>query len=296
MKSRRIKRLAKAIRFDRAMIDHERIIEDAEVSFENARRSESALIHTLSGYKLPRLIWAGGMAAVFLIILSGVVCFVLFGKVNEMRDELELVRRDNAIAPVDDSATINFYLKEHQDTIAQHASLNSVTAPQAQMRISRDDIFYYEFLDDGQESMRPGIIVRGPLYQRQESSPGAPAISNGHTLTLSEAKEAADFDLVVPSWLHPGYKPSQIRKIEGRDALQLLYTNGINSISLFEQPLDGRRGLEPQDFREYAVYRNKGQTGGTILAWRDDALSYVLIGNIEMSQLMEMAQSISAGK
>ncbi|MHC4542316.1 MAG: hypothetical protein ACYS74_21440, partial [Planctomycetota bacterium] len=78
--------------------------------------------------------------------------------------------------------------------------------------------------------------------------------------------------------------------------LQLLYTDGINSVSLFEQPLDGQRWLEAKDFREYAVYRNAEQVGGTILAWRDDALSYVFIGNIEMSQLMDMAQSISAGR
>jgi hypothetical protein len=278
------------------VIDHERIIKDAEVSFENARRSEQALINTPFRYRLPRLIWAGGIAAALLIIISGAVCFVLFRQINELRGELERTQRDIALVPTDDSAIINFYLKEHQSTTARHASLNSVTVPPVQMRISRDDILYYEFLDDDQESMRPGIIVRGPLYQRQESSPGAPAISNGHTLTLSEAKEAADFDLVVPSWLHPGYKPGGIRKIEGRDALQLLYTNGIDSISLFEQPLDGHRGLEPKDFREYAVYRNKGQAGGTILAWRDNALSYVLIGNIEMSQLMDMARSISAGK
>jgi hypothetical protein len=88
----------------------------------------------------------------------------------------------------------------------------------------------------------------------------------------------------------------QIRRIEGRDAMQLLYTDTINSVSLFEQSLDGDLGLSPQDFREYAIYCNKGQTGGTILAWKDDALSYVLIGNIEMSQLMDMAQSISALK
>jgi hypothetical protein len=296
MKYRRVKRLTKAIRFDRAMIDHERIIKDAEVSFENAIRSESALIHTLTRYKLPRLIWAGGIAAALLIVLSGVVCFVLSKKVTELRDELEQTRRDFAIAPVEDSATINFYLKEHQDIIARHVSLNPITATPMQIHIDRDDIFYYEILNNQPAYTHPGIIVRGPSYQRQKSSPGEPAISNGHTLTLSEAKEAANFDLVVPSWLHPGYKPGRIRKIEGRDALQLLYTNGINSISLFEQPLNGWRGLEPQDFREYAVYRNKEQAGGTILAWRDNALSYVLIGNIEMSQLMEMAQSISAGK
>jgi hypothetical protein len=96
--------------------------------------------------------------------------------------------------------------------------------------------------------------------------------------------------------LHPGYSLDQIRRIEGRDALQLLYTDGINSVSLFEQSLDGRRGLQPKDFREYAVYRNAEQGAGTILAWKDDARSYVLIGNIEMSQLMNMAMFISAGK
>jgi len=88
----------------------------------------------------------------------------------------------------------------------------------------------------------------------------------------------------------------QIRRIEGRDALHLLYTDGINTVSLFEQPLEGQRGLAPHDFREYAVYRNKGQAGGAILAWRDDTVSYVLVGNAEMSQLMDMAQSINATK
>jgi hypothetical protein len=164
------------------------------------------------------------------------------------------------------------------------------------MHVSRDDIIYYELFDEEPEFIHPGIILRGPLSERQISSHEAPAISNGHTMTLSEARETADFGLVAPPRLHPGYSLDQIRRIEGRDALQLLYTDGINSVSLFEQPLDGQRGLSRQDFREYAVYRNAGQAAGTILAWRDDALSYVLIGNTEMSQLMDMAQSISAGR
>ena len=164
------------------------------------------------------------------------------------------------------------------------------------MQVNPNDLLYYELPDGGPESMRPGIIVRGPLSQGQTSSPKAPTISNGHMLSLSEAKEAADFDLVAPPWLHPYYRLDQIRAIEDCDTLQLLYTDGINSMSLFEQPLDGRRGLEPKDFREYAVYRNEEQMGGTILAWRDGALSYVLIGNIDLSQLMDMAQSISAAR
>ncbi len=196
----------------------------------------------------------------------------------------------------DDSATINFYLREHQDVVARNASLNLSPPQPARMRVSRHDILYYEFFDERPEFMRPGIIVRGPSSERQVIPPEAPAISNGHTLTLSQARKTVNFNLVSPPRLHPGYMLDKIRSIEGRDALHLLYTDGINTVSLFEQPLDGERGLGPQDFREYAVYRNKGQAGGAILAWRDDALSYVLIGNAEMSQLMDMAQSISAGK
>ena len=196
----------------------------------------------------------------------------------------------------DDSATINFYLKEHQDIVAQTVSANISMPPAARMSVDRHDVLYYEFMDEPYEFSRPGIIVRGPSYEQPTSSPEVPAIANGHSLTLSEAREAANFELVSPPRLHPGYMLDQIRRIEGRDALHLLYTDGINTVSLFEQPLEGQRGLVPQDFREYAVYRNKGQVGGAILAWRDDTVSYVLVGKAEMSQLMDMAQSITAAK
>jgi hypothetical protein len=195
----------------------------------------------------------------------------------------------------DESARLNFYLREHRDVAAQLASFEP-SAPAARVDVPRNDILYYEFMDEPYEFARPGIIVRGPSSKHQTNYSKAPAITNGHTLTLSEARKAADFDLVSPPRLHPGYMLDQIRRIEGRDALHLLYTDGIHTISFFEQPLDGQRGLVPQDFREYALYRNKGQAGGTILAWRDDALSYVLVGNTEMSQLMDMAQAINAAK
>jgi hypothetical protein len=270
-----------------------------ELDIFESQKAGKQISHSRPALNIRRIIFhrqMGYRAAAFLIVISLAACFVLSGKVTELKAELEQVRRDSAIAPTDDSATINFYLREHQDMLAQNASRNSAPIPPVQMHIDRDSILYYEMFDDQPDYMRPGIIVRGPSYQSQVGSPQAPAISNGHTLTLSEARQSADFNLVAPSRLFPGYCLDQIRRIEGRDAMQLLYTNGINSISLFEQPLDGRRGLEPEDFREYAVFQNKGKAGGTILAWRGDALSYVLIGNAEMSQLMDMAQSISAGK
>ena len=181
-----------------------------------------------------------------------------------------------------------------QDVVARHASFSAAAPQPVQMYVNQHDVMYYEPFDDEPEYMHPGIIVRAPLSPHQISSPEALVISNGHTLSLSEAKETTDFNLVAPLRLHPGFQLDQIRRIDGRDALQLLYPNAIKSVSLFEQPLDGQRGLEAKHFREYAVYRNTEQAAGTILAWRDHELSYVLISNADMSQLMDMAQSISA--
>jgi hypothetical protein len=303
MKRKKIERLAEKISIDRAAIDHERILLDAEAALESPKSPATSHVRIPLQRRFPLLVCAGSLAAAFLIVSSLVACFVLSGKVNNLRNKLDQARRDVALAQqntapaqADDTATINLYLKEHQQVVAQHASMNQATAQPAQMHVNKHDILYYESFDDGPEYMSPGIIVRGPSSQLQTGSSEAPVISNGHTMTLSEAIESTNFDLVAPPCLYPYYRLDQLRKIEGRDALQLIYTNGINSISLFEQPLNGRRGLAPKDFREYAVYQNKGQGGGTILAWRDETLSYVLIGNIEMSQLMDMAQSISAGR
>ena len=262
-------------------------------AFEKSKQTKSVFVQP----NIWRIIMgsrAGSLAAVFLLISSWLACFVLYREVTDLRKES--AQHDVALTGTDDSATINFYLREHQDFVAQKASLSPAALQPLQMQVSQPDIMYYEIFNEQPDYLYPGIIVRGPSSQHQTDPTEFPAISNGHTLSLSQVQETANFDLVLPSWLHPGYKLSQIRRIEGRDAFQLLYINGIDSVSLFEQPLDGQRGLSRQDFREYAVYQNKEQAPGTILAWRDDALSYVLIGNIKMSQLMNMAQSIRARK
>ena len=203
----------------------------------------------------------------------------------------------------DDLTTINFYLTEHQVAVAQTISADIPPRPAARMYLDRDDIMYYEFMDDFPEFTRPGVIFRGPASQPEISSPKAPTISNGHILTLSQARNAVDFDLVAPPRLHPGYILDSIRKIDGHNSLHLLYTNGIDTLSLFEQPLEGERRLAAQDFREYAVYRGVEsaadwlkQDAGTILAWSTGDLSFVLISKVDMSQLMDMAQFISAAK
>lgn len=274
-----------------------------ETTLEEPSKLEAVQINVRSWRRFQRLAWAGGLAAAFLVVLSLVIALIRSNEVADLRVELESARRDVAFARQDDvpngsddTTTINLYLEEHRDVVARYASQSLASVQPVQMRVSQHDVLYYEFFGDEPEDMRPGIIVRGASSLRRISPPESPVISNGHTLTLSEARQAAAFELQAPAWLDPGYALDKVRRIEGRDALQLLYTDGINSVSLFEQSLDGQRRLEPKDFREYAVYRNSEQAGGTILAWKDDELFYVLIGNTDMSQLMDMAQSISAGK
>ena len=237
--------------------------------FESQEKSKKTTSATFEPNIWRIMLWnkAGCLAAAFLIISSLAACFVLSRKVTDLRDELELARRDIALARTDDSATINLYLREHRDVVARHVSFSPAAPQPAQMRVNPHDILYYEFLDDEPEYMSPGIIVRGPSTQRQISSPQAPTIANGHTLTLSEARKTSNFDLVAPPRLHPGFRLNEIRRIDDRDALHLLYTDGANTISLFEQHLEAERRLVAQDFREYAVYRYKRQAGGAILAW-----------------------------
>ena len=292
-KVKNIKELVKKLRYDASTQMYDRIF-DSILQEHNRLDQHKSTVNQPNTWKFILGSRVGSLAAAFLIISSLITCFILSNKNADLKNELELAQRDITAAPIDDSVTINFYLKEHQDTIARYASHDSAALQPMQMQINQDDLLYFELFGNQPEFLSPGIFVRRPPFQHQINSSDTPTVSNGHALTLSEARETADFDFVSPTWLNPGYMFDQIKRIEDRDTLHLIYTDSINTLSLFEQPLDGQRGLSPQDFREYAVYQNEGQTGGIILTWRDNALSYILIGNAEMSQLIEIAQTINA--
>jgi len=203
--------------------------------------------------------------------------------------------------PDDDLATINFYMTEHQEAVLQAASMEAAERPAARVTLSRDDIMYYEFIDDYRQISRPGVILRGPSSSRDAAAAAPDSdISKAKALTLPQARKAMSFDPVAPSRIHPGYILDTITMVAGRESLHLLYTNGIDTFSVFEQPLDGDQGLATRDLREYAVYRSSppaesagGQAGTTILAWKNSHVSFVLIGRADMSRLMEIAQAFT---
>jgi hypothetical protein len=203
--------------------------------------------------------------------------------------------------PDDELATINFYMTEHREAVLQAVSTESTDRPAARVTLSRDDVMYYEFIDDYRRISRPGVILRGPASRGDAGpAPTDSTISSAKTLTLPQARQAVSFDPVAPSRIHPGYILDTITKVAGRNSLHLLYTNGIDTFSVFEQPLDGDQGLAAKDFREYAVYKSStpaegvgDQAGTTILAWKNTHVSFVLIGRADMSRLMEIAQAFT---
>jgi hypothetical protein len=299
MRLKEIKTLTKRWSIAPSTDMYERTLRDTLEAQKNSAR-QSLTRYRPSMWRILVASRAGALTVGCLTISLTVACLVLYRDTADLKHDLAQARQEITAArqvipqaEPDKTTTISLYLREHRDVVARYASLTQAAKQPAQLYVSPRDVMYYEFLDE-QEYMNPGIIVRGPSSEREIDSSKIPAISYGHTLTLSEAQQLSDFELRAPARLFPGFCLDQIRRIHGQEALQLLYTNGIDSISLFEQSLDGQRGLEAKDFREYAVYRQSEQAGGTILAWRDDEVSYILIGNIEMSQLMDMAQSISA--
>lgn len=210
-------------------------------------------------------------------------------------------QKPTAAPPDDDLATINLYMTEHQEAVLQTASVESAGPQPPRVTLSRDDIMYYEYIDDYRQISRPGLILRGKTSPRESGSANTDsAISSAKALTLSQARKAVSFEPVAPSRIHPGYILDMITKVAGRESLHLLYTNGIDNFSVFEQPLGGNQGLAAKDFREYAVYKSSApmetpgiQAGMTILAWKNTHVSFVLIGRADMSRLMEIAQAFT---
>lgn len=214
-------------------------------------------------------------------------------------------RKPQIAPPDEDLATINLYMTEHQEAVLQAASMESSERQPARVIIDGDDIMYYEYIDEYRRISRPGVILRGPDTVRKAGAVAPPPdLAAAKSLTLPAARAAVSFAPVAPSRIHPGYILDSITKVAGRESLHLLYTNGIDNFSVFEQPLGGARGLAAKDFREYAVYKSAapagglgGQAGMTILAWKNTHVSFVLIGRVDMSRMIETAQVFSdAGK
>jgi hypothetical protein len=197
--------------------------------------------------------------------------------------------------PEIEKITVNFYLKQHENAIMQASY--STEPPQSGIELGYEDVFYYDAArgPDREWPGEMGIFLRAPrrsVHPERRKPSHANDISNGHSLSLKKAQESVSFEVIAPHILHPGYFLENIRKIEGKECLQLIYTNGMSALSLFEQAFRSEERFHSSDFREYVMYSRGNGEPVNIIGWNSAEVSFNLIGEQDLSHLMGIIRAI----
>lgn len=117
---------------------------------------------------------------------------------------------------------------------------------------------------------------------------------------LQAVVRAAGFKALGPKYLPEGFLPvaGDVSIIKGVRTLHLLYSDGLRTISLFENA--GGAGVDLKSYtvhdtkvRSYpAQYMQDGAT--TLLTWAQGNLHFALVGEISRNELVQIASSVSS--
>ena len=132
--------------------------------------------------------------------------------------------------------------------------------------------------------------------------PGFHVVSAGRygvpSSDIGSSLKAAGFTPWSPKYLPEGFAllGADVETVKGIRSLHLLYSDGMRTISLFENPGDATADfgtlapthvvLENHD----AEYVKEGPT--TLLAWRERSLCFALVGDLEVRDLLQIAASV----
>ncbi len=228
-------------------------------------------------------------------LAAAVIIVALIMGINYMRHQpLQTTTQES---PRMKKISVNLYLKEHKNAVM--LASHSPQSTQRQIELGYEDVFYYDAArgPDREWPGEAGVFLRAPRHSsypvRKEPS-RANDIAKGQELSLKEAQETVSFKIVAPQILHPAYFLESVRKVKGREAIQLIYTNGINTLSLFEQALGSAEKLHSSDLREYVMYSKGSGKSANIIGWNSAEISFALIGEKELSHLMDMIRAIQA--
>jgi len=126
--------------------------------------------------------------------------------------------------------------------------------------------------------------VQGRSYQRPQMLPG----------TVPDA----GFKPIKPRYLPDGFTliAGDVSQVKGIRNLHLIYSDGIRTLSLFENATDraidftGMKALRTKFEDHDAQYVHDGPT--TLLAWRERGLAFALVGDLELKELTQIATSV----
>ncbi len=197
---------------------------------------------------------------------------------------------------IDDKIAINFYIKEHESAVIRTSYIAKPST--VGVEIDSGDMLYYNVIKrSGNEISggEAGVFLRAPENSSkrilQEPSQRQ-KIANGDKITLEEAISLAGFKIVAPQTLYPGYLLESIKKIKDVNCFHLIYTNGINTLSIFEQGTNSEEKITSSDLKEYIMHSKEGDERINIISWRSNNISFYVISKEEFPQLMEIVHYI----
>lgn len=117
---------------------------------------------------------------------------------------------------------------------------------------------------------------------------------------LAAVVRTAGFAAIGPKYLPDGFLPvaGDVADIKGVRTLHILYSDGLRTISLFENA----RGAAV-DMSKYTVHKVKVRSGDaqyvedgptTLLAWASGARHFALVGELSQAELVRIASSVSS--
>ena len=81
-------------------------------------------------------------------------------------------------------------------------------------------------------------------------------------------------------------------KINGKDCVQIVYSDGAHTLSLFQQHIWAEDGIRRRDFQEYILHKAKGGPRNAVLGWTTAETAFNLVGEVGFSELMQLAEEI----
>ena len=263
---------------------------------------------------------------IFIVGVSLFVIHTLQTKLGQqdMLSSVERMTKEEALLELPkhnggNTIQVEFYLIEHERSSLQLASIRNASLssqPQQKFSLRKDDLFYYEMV--GGARSEAGLIMRGRSDWHKSSNHKADDktqrvdlqsedVSNGDTISLEEAQRLVSFGIIAPPLIDTDYTLTGVRKIKDnvlffrkavlakkykRECVQVLYSNGRDVFSLFQQPVGAREGLDRWDFREYIVGLGKNGERTAVLGWYTGEFVFNLVGEVDTARMMGIADEI----
>jgi outer membrane lipoprotein-sorting protein len=143
----------------------------------------------------------------------------------------------------------------------------------------------------------PAALFATPIpagYQVVRATPAGSAPTD-----IDHVLKEAGFAPAGPRYLPDGFTimSADVTTVKGVRTLQLLYSDGVRSLSLFENAQSAAadfghlRPMTTKIENRDALYVNDGPT--TLLSWKDRGLAFALVGDLDLKELKAIAASVS---